>query len=296
MKGGIRMSDKKQIVVFGGDQRTIIMMQHFATAGFHVSAIGFEEYPFHHAHIKRETVQSVSFQHADAIILPVGGTNEQGKVVAPYAHASLFLTKPLLQSLRDDTVIYTGVANDYLKKLCETINKEYVSLFERDDVAILNSIPTAEGTLQLAIEHTDHTIHQAHTVVLGFGRIGMTIARLFKAVGAHVAVAARTAEQKARIIEMGCTFISFQQLVQQIHSYSLCINTVPSTVITSDVIDQMNQHTCIIDVASSPGGVDSLYAKQSGIRVIHALGIPGKTAPTTAGHILADVLIDLIRE
>lgn len=288
------MKNNKQIIFFGGDQRTITMMQQFATAGFHIRAIGFDEFPLHHAHIKRETVHSASYEDAEAIILPVGGTDEYGQVAAPYVDTPLYFTETIIQSLSSDSVIYTGVANEYLQKLCNKLDQKYISLFERDDVAILNSIPTAEGTLQLAIEHTDHTIHQSHTLVVGFGRIGMTIARLFKAVGAHVSVVARTPEDKARIIEMGCTFIPLQQLAQQIHSYQLCINTVPSMIITSDTINQMNEQLCVIDLASPPGGVDFLYAKQSGIHVIHALGIPGKTAPTTAGHILADVLIELM--
>ena len=47
----------------------------------------------------------------------------------------------------------------YLKNLCCAHGIELVELFDRDDVAIYNSIPTAEGALMMAIQNTDITIH-----------------------------------------------------------------------------------------------------------------------------------------
>ena len=53
---------------------------------------------------------------------------------------------------------------ELLKKQIENLFK----LFERDDVAIYNSIPTVEGTIMMAIQHTDFTIHGSNIVVLRF--------------------------------------------------------------------------------------------------------------------------------
>ena len=61
-----------------------------------------------------------------------------------------------------------------------------MKLFERDDIAIYNSIPTVEGIIMMAIQQTDYTIHGSHVAVLGLGRTGLTIARTFRALGADV--------------------------------------------------------------------------------------------------------------
>ncbi len=290
------MNNVNKVIVFGGDTRTVHMIKQFATAGITVVAVGFDGVQFNHAHIKKEKPRDSIFQEAKAVILPVGGTNEEGKVVAPYTQDELFFTHSYAEHIPKSAVVYTGIANTFLINLLQDHMLDYVILFDRNDVAILNSIPTAEGTLQIAIEQTEHTIHQSNTIIIGFGRIGITIARLFKAVGANVTVVARNGEQKARIIEMGCSFIPFEDITNHIQNFDVCINTVPALLITKDVIDKMSAKTYIIDVASAPGGVDFLYAKQSGIQTTHALGIPGKTAPVTAGHILADILIDLIHQ
>ena len=66
------------------------------------------------------------------------------------------------------------------------------------------------------------------------------------------------------------------------------------------MLENMAKHTVIIDLASPPGGTDFALATEMGIKTIHALGLPGKVAPVTAGRILAAfypaLLADLIRE
>ena len=77
-------------------------------------------------------------------------------------------------------VIYTGMAKPYLRSLCDKYKIKLVEILERDDVAIYNSIPTAEGALMMAIQNTDFTIHGSTSMVLGMGRTGFTMARTCK--------------------------------------------------------------------------------------------------------------------
>ena len=50
------------------------------------------------------------------------------------------------------------------------------------------------------------------------------------------------------------------------------------------------KNVTIIDLASKPGGVDEDYAKELGIKVIIALGIPGKEQPKTAARYMKDAI------
>ena len=63
-------------------------------------------------------------------------------------------------------------------------------------------------------------------------------------------------------------------------------NTIPSMVLDGERILNINQDTLIVDIASVPGGVDLEKAKDLNIKVIWALGLPGKVAPKTAAMIL----------
>jgi dipicolinate synthase subunit A len=54
--------------------------------------------------------------------------------------------------------------------------------------------------------------------------------------------------------------------------------------------------TLIIDIASLPGGVDFEAAKQLNVKTIHALSLPGKVAPDTAGDIILKTVLNMLNE
>ncbi|GIP62298.1 dipicolinate synthase subunit A [Virgibacillus pantothenticus] len=282
----------RHVLIMGGDARYLHVIESLSRTDNQLYLIGFHHLSFKKHNVKHTELEHTNLSMMDAIILPVAGTDEKGKVEITYADESLFLTEQILSCTPKHCTIYTGTANDYLREICLAANRKMVRLFDRDDVAIYNSIPTAEGALKLAIEATEETIHSSNVCVLGFGRVGKTVARLFHAVGAHVHVAARNSADLARITEMGLTAIKTDQLNTVIGNIAICINTIPKLVIDENLIGNMSPSAVVIDLASKPGGVDTACAKQHHIKAIHALGLPGKTAPKTAGKILAKVLID----
>ena len=50
----------------------------------------------------------------------------------------------------------------------------------------------------------------------------------------------------------------------------------------------------LLDLASLPGGVDFDAARSLGVKTVHALSLPGKTAPRTAGEDIADTIISIL--
>ena len=52
----------------------------------------------------------------------------------------------------------------------------------------------------------------------------------------------------------------------------------------------------LVDLASRPGGVDDAAAEKIGIRVIHALSLPGKAAPRAAGEIMKNTIYNILEE
>ena len=148
-----------------------------------------------------------------------------------------------------------------MENLVSTTNRKLVKLFDRDDVAIYNSIPTVEGTLMMVIQHTDYTIHGSNVMVLGFGRTGMSVARAFQSLGAHVKVGARRSEHIARITEMMFSPFHMQDIEKEVGNIDIVINTIPPRC-NSECYCKMPAHTLVIDLASKPGGTDFRYAEK----------------------------------
>ena len=244
----------------------------------------------------KEKIDEVDFTNIDAIILPVPGTGLEGQIETIFSNEKVVIIKEMLEKTPEHCTVYSGISNSYLTGITKQANRKLIQLFARDDVAIYNSIPTVEGTIMMAIQHTDFTIHGSKVAVLGLGRVGMSVARTFHALGAKVKVGARKSEHIARITEMGLEPFLLSEIGKEVSDTDICINTVPHQIVTASVISRMPAHTLIIDLASKPGGTDFRYAEKRGIKALLAPGLPGIVAPKTAGQILANVLSQLLME
>jgi len=289
------VGEEKNLVIIGGDARYIELIRQLQRIkGVNISLVGFNQLEQSFTSLKQIDFEEIEQNNIDVIILPITGIDEKGKVEVVFSDANIKLSKSWFEELPKNTKIFTGITNDYLTSLADYAQSDLIPLLDRDDIAILNSIPTAEGTLMTAMEYTDYTIHSSRVTVVGFGRVGHTVARSFSALGAKVSVSARNKKDLARIKEMGLTPIPLKHLASSVHDCDILINTVPSLVITKKEIKQLPSHNLIIDLASHPGGTDFNYAKKRGIQAILSKSLPGVVAPKTAGKILADVIIQRI--
>jgi dipicolinate synthase subunit A len=284
------------IAIVGGDARQLEIIRKFTELDAKITLIGFDQLDHGFTGATKAKVDEVDFSEFDAICLPVSGTSDSGEVDTIFSNETITLTSEQIMKTPEHCTIFSGISNEYLESCAEKSERKLVKLFERDDVAIYNSIPTVEGTIMMVIQNTDITIHQSNVIVLGLGRVGMSVARTFAALGANVKVGARRSEHLARITEMGLTPFHMDDLEKEVSTTDVCINTVPYQVVTASVLSRMPSHTLIVDLASKPGGTDFRYAEKRGIKALLAPGLPGIVAPKTAGKIVANVLTSLLLE
>ncbi|MCY8809387.1 dipicolinic acid synthetase subunit A [Bacillus atrophaeus] len=284
------------IAIIGGDARQLEIIRKLTEQQANIYLVGFDQLDHGFTGAVKCKIDEIAFQQIDSIILPVSATTGEGVVATVFSNEEVVLKQEHLEQTPAHCVIYSGISNTYLEKIATVANRKLVKLFERDDIAIFNSIPTVEGTIMMAIQHTDYTIHGSRVAVLGLGRTGMTIARTFAALGAKVKVGARSSAHLARISEMGLVPFQIDELTENVKDIDICINTVPSMVLNQAVLSRMTPKTLILDLASRPGGTDFKYAEKQGIKALLAPGLPGIVAPKTAGQILANVLSKLLSE
>jgi dipicolinate synthase subunit A len=285
-----------QIAIIGGDARQLEVIRKLTELDAKLSLIGFEQLDHAFTGANKEKIDEVDFSLIDAIVLPASGTSPDGHVDTIFSNEKVNLLEEMVMKTPEHCTIFSGITNPYLDDLINKTKRHHVLLFSRDDVAIYNSIPTVEGTIMMAIQHTDITIHGSNVVVLGLGRVGMSVARTFHLLGSKVKVGARKPEHIARITEMGLSPFHLDELTNYVSDTDILINTIPHLIVTAKVIAKMPVQTLIIDLASKPGGTDFRYAEKRGIKALLAPSLPGIVAPKTAGTILANVLSNLLEE
>ncbi len=227
---------------------------------------------------------------ASAALLGIHGVSEEGAIHSDQV-PGLVLDSQSLAGMEPGACLFVGKASNYLKRLAETLKIEICEYRDRDDFAILNSIPSAEGAVRMAMDMTPATIFGSEAMVLGFGRTGAIVARTLKALGSRVAVAARKPADLAWIAAEGFQPVEYAGLGAAAGGSDLIFNTVPALVLPEPILRGCRAGTAIIDLASAPGGVDFEAAKRLGIKAVLAPGLPGKVAPKSAGRYLAHLIV-----
>lgn len=282
-----------RLAVIGGDDRELYLIPELQKQGATVVGVGFENASPISGMTVASSLQDVIGQ-VDVLLFPMFGTDERGVVKAKYSNQPIVLNKEVLQAIPTRVPLIIGFARPALKSVAAKLGIRLVETASLNELTILNSIPSAEGAIQMAMENTVVTIHGSQSFVLGLGRTGWTLARMLQGIGAHVTGVARKPSDLARAIEMGLHAVHFSDLEDEIGRAEIIFNTVPQLIIDREMLEKVARDAVIVDLASIPGGTDFEYAQMLGIKALLAPGLPGIVAPKTAGRILAQIYPQLI--
>lgn len=231
---------------------------------------------------------------AAALILPMPGVDVRGRIYAPLVPDQHMLSESDLAGLLPGAPVFVGIARGILSGAATRIEHPVIELADNDEVAIMNSIPTAEGAVQMAMERRPITIHGSRSVVIGMGRCGLTLAHTLAALGSRVTAVARKPADRARAATLGLAPADYALLPTVLADADFVFNTVPVMVLDNDRLAATKADCLVIDLASAPGGTDFGAAQRLSREAVLAPGLPGKVAPATAGRILAGVIISLL--
>jgi len=281
----------KWISVIGGDLRIVKLAELYVQENNLVYSYGQEKYFLEKSH-KINVCEKLDdcIASSEIIISGMPITKDNKTINCLYSDEVIRLDF-LLDKLKNKTFI-AGAIPEWFKSQSKDI--KIFELLDSEPLNILNAIPTVEGTIKIAIEETDDTIHESNILVLGYGRIGKILCDRFGKLGANIYCAARKEADLAWIREKCYIPVQYNEISDFVEDIDIIINTVPNIVIKNDVLSRIKKECFIIDLASEPGGVDKNVAKMYNIKVITASGIPGKIAPTTAAKYIKNIIEKLI--
>lgn len=277
-------------LIIGGDKRQYFMADYFENIGKSVEIYGVPESE------NRKNVKklSIAVKEADAIVLPLPLSKDGKKI---------YSTVPFRETIDDiagetnsDQLIFAGMLNNSAQNKLSRNNARIFDYFRRDEVSILNSIPTVQGILKTIFDNIDYTVHSSKCAVFGYGKTGKLTASTLRSLGADVTVCVRKYSDIALADSnnlKGCLIKEFHMIS---NDFDIIINSVPSVVIGKTILENLKKECLIIDVASAPYGTDFAAAEKLGIKALQCPSLPGKTAPKTAGEIIAVGIMNIIKE
>ncbi len=283
-----------KISIIGGDLRIAQLAEMLANEDFKVYTYGLEQSELINKNEKIVKCNSLNeiADKANIIISSIPLSSNGININMPFSDEKLEVVQ--LEKVLDGKIFIAGrIKEDLYDKLPNT---KIIDLLKREELTVLNTIATAEGTIQVAMEETTRTLHGSNILIMGFGRISKVLSNMLKGIGANVYCETTKVVNTSWIKAYGYTPVLFNELNDNLGKFDIIINTVPHIILDDTNLDLLKKDCVIIDVASNPGGVDKNAAKTRGIKLIWALSLPGKVAPTTSAEYIKDTLYNVLKE
>lgn len=276
--------------VIGGDERMKYLAQSIAADGYPVCVCGLEKLGTCRGAAECDLPQLAA--KSSVILLPLPATKDGLFLNAPYAENEIRLDDDFARFFMHKTV-----CGGMLQRLTASSSLwreiEPEDYYRREELAVGNAIPTAEGAVGIAIREYPGTINGAKCLITGFGRIGKNLAIILRGMGAEVFCAARKKADLMQMRAFGVQPLTYREISRR---FDLIFNTVPTKVLTSPVLMQQTRDTLIIELASAPGGIDLKRAEELHLHVIDAPSLPGRVAPKTAAEYIKEAVYNILEE
>ena len=282
--------------IIGGDLRIVKLAKMLAEDGNKVYTYGVEK-----AEELKENKNIVmcnklqeAVKNSEIIIGPIPFSSNGKDINAPFSDNNISIRE--LMHVINAKILIAGSITPEVYDLANDEYIEIIDIMKREELAVLNTISTAEGTIEIIIANTNKIIHGSKVLILGFGRIGKVLARKLSGLSAKVTCAARKDEDLAWIRAYGHMETNINTIGENLSEYDVIINTVPHLVLTEEKIKYVKDDCLLVDLASNPGGIDKKAAKNKNLKLIWALALPGKVAPITSAEFIKDTVYNILKE
>lgn len=288
------MGNNYCFLICGGDLRQVMLANVLSEDGYKVLCYGIDGADLDCNVTLMDDLQK-AIERADVIILPLPCIVDEIFINMPLSNEKMKVDQ-FISYLKEGQIVVGGKVSDDFKSQCAEYNIKLIDYFEREELVIMNVIPTVEGAIQIAMESIPITIHGSKSLVLGYGRIGKMLSSALKNLGSHVSVEARSQKDLAWIKANLYEGIPLPELKKHIGAFDIIFNTVPAKILDTKILQEVKKEALIIDLASKPGGIDFNAASKLNLNVIWALSLPGKVAPITSAKIIKETVLNIISE
>lgn len=280
------------MTILGGDSRSLFLAKLLHDDGKDITLYGLENDEISDGLTYANDLHE-AIDISNIIIGPLPFENDRQQLHTPfYAHE--IKIEDVFKKMKKNQILLGGHIADRWFRLAQNYKVTVIDYFAREELQVLNAIPTAEGAIQIAMKNMDTTIHDSNIMVLGYGRIGKTVAHKLAGLGANVSVVARNYTDLAWISSYKYHAIHLENMEAFLYKMDTIINTIPALMLDESNLDKVKTDTVIVDVASSPGGVDFHQAAKLNIKAISALGLPGKVAPLYAANCIRETIYNIM--
>lgn len=287
---------KHRVSIIGGDLRIVKLAKMLAGENNEVCIYALEKAE------ELKEIENIRFcenmkdaiEKPDIVVGPIPFSSNGKEINTPFSDKTITIRELLNEA--HGKVLVAGSVPISVCDILDEENIEMVDVMQKEELAVLNTIATAEGAIEVAISNTNKILHGSEILILGFGRVAKTLAIKLKGLSANVTCAARKSEDEAWIRTYGYKYLNINTLGENLNKFDIIMNTVPNLILTDKKLRYVNKECLLIDLSSKPGGIDENKAKEYGINMKWALALPGKVAPVTTAEFIKEIINKILEK
>lgn len=280
--------------VLGGDQRQEYLSSYWQKQGKSVILYGLQQNERTNSCDFASSVEE-AINQASTIVGPVPFSRD-GETIVTNIQNNPIRVSQIVECLSAKQQLIAGCIPKSVIERCISKNILYFDIMNSEELTIFNAIATAEGAIAEMIKRSDSNLHLSKCLVTGYGRCAKVLAKKLDGLDMKVDILARASLARAEAEAFGYNAYSLQNINDNLSQYSFIFNTIPALIFKEAELKQMKKDVVIIDIASSPGGIDYKAAEQLEIGAYLCLGLPGKYSPKSSAVAIAKVVEHFLNE
>ena len=241
-----------------------------------------------------------ALKSAEIVLLPLPMLRNGGRIA--FSEEEIPFSE-FLGLLPKGTVLLCGMPEKDDAEAARRAGMTVCDYYDAETVKQRNAVLTAEGAVSIAMQELPLSLDECRAAVVGCGRIGNALCKILRALNVKVTALSRRKESLLYAESLGCkgVLLSKSSLKELMQGYDVVFTTVPHRIFDAEVLSRAQmlpcgRNTLFIDLSSSPGSFDAAAAREYGVRLLWALSLPGKYAPDSAGAVLAEQMLLLLKE
>lgn len=197
-----------------------------------------------------------------------------------------------LKSLPNKIFLVCGNIPNSQHDILKQKNICHINVMNDETFAIKNSILTAEGVLANILEKTNKSIFHQKYLILGAGRSGKAIAKLFSSLNLDFCISSFDEKNHATsYIFTKCNFYK-EEFLQNLKNFDVIVNTVPAKIIPDKYIKTIKAGALFLEIAS----MQSIESKDLHFNYVLCPALPQKYSCFTAGEYFFEAILHTLEK
>ena len=163
---------------------------------------------------------------------------------------------------------------------------QYVNLWSDETLLQENAYITAQGAAASALKRKKAALNGAKCAIIGYGRIGRSLAEILLGAGSEVTVLSNTENKRRQARECGAAACELDKSAETLKTAQYIFSTPPANVLDENMLSSINKNALLMDLASPPYGFDLEKAQKMSVDACREPGLPDRYCPVSAARAL----------